>query len=496
MSRTLARALVFFSSASVLVLEILAGRLMAPYVGVSLETFTGIIGTVLAAIAVGSWVGGRAADRQNPADLIGPAFLVGGALGMLAPTIIAVIGPGMRGGGAVGIVTITAVAFFLPAAALSAVTPLIVKLRLQSLAQTGQVVGSFSAVGTAGALVGTFVTGFVLLATLPTRPVVLGLGALLVVTGVLLTARRRELAIQGAAAAGLIGLLLVVVDGPCQWETAYSCATVVEDPDNASGRILRLDQLSHSYVDLDDPTYLDFRYIKDFVAAVEAQAPDGPLVTLGVGGGGFTMPRYFAATRPGSDNLVYEIDDALVDIGRSELGLETSADAYAPSTISIITEDARIALQRRLEATDEAPPFDVIIGDAFSGTSVPWHLTTVEFIDALKAAMAPSGTYVMNVIDFGNRDFIRAEVVTAREVFANVAVLAPAAYFDDPNTGGNFVVVATDAGIDRFTIEANLARRGSTSIVLDGTELDRWVGDPRILTDDFAPVDQMLDIPY
>jgi spermidine synthase len=492
-SRTLARALVFFSSASVLVLEILAGRLMAPYVGVSLETFTGIIGTVLAAIAVGSWVGGRAADRRNPSDLIGPAFLVGGTLGMLAPTIIAVIGPGMRGGGAVGIVTITAVAFFLPAAALSAVTPLIVKLRLQSLAQTGEVVGSFSAVGTAGALVGTFLTGFVLLATIPTRPVVLGLGVLLVVTGVLLTARRRELAIQGAAAAGLIGLLLVVVDGPCQWETAYSCATVVEDPDNASGRILRLDQLSHSYVDLDDPTYLDFRYIRDFVAVVEAQAPDGPLVTLGVGGGGFTMPRYFAATRPGSENLVYEIDDALVDIGRRELGLDP--DAYAPSTISIVTEDARIALQYRVEDTDEAA-FDVVIGDAFSGTTVPWHLTTVEFIDNLEATMAPDGTYIMNVIDFGNRDFIRAEVVTAREVFANVAVLAPAAYFDDPNTGGNFVVVATDADIDRSTIEANLARRDSTSIVLDGAELDRWVGDASILTDDFAPVDQMLDIPY
>ncbi len=493
MSRTLARALVFFSSASVLVLEILAGRLMAPYVGVSLETFTGIIGTVLAAIAVGSWVGGRAADRRNPADLIGPAFLVGGATGMLAPTIIAVIGPGMRGGGAVGIVTITAVAFFLPAAALSAVTPLIVKLRLRSLAQTGEVVGSFSAVGTAGALVGTFLTGFVLLATLPTRPVVLGLGVLLVATGVLLSARRRELAIQGAAAAGLIGLLLVVVDGPCQWETAYSCATVVEDPDNASGRILRLDQLSHSYVDLDDPTYLDFRYIKDFVAVVEAQAPDGPLVTLGVGGGGFTMPRYFAATRPGSDNLVYEIDDALVDIGRSELGLDP--EAYAPSTISIVTEDARTALQRRLDDTDQAP-FDVVIGDAFSGTTVPWHLTTVEFIEDLKATMAPDGTYIMNVIDFGNRDFIRAEVVTAREVFANVAVLAPTAYIDDPNTGGNFVVVATDADIDRSTIEANLARRDSTSIVLEGAGLDRWVGDARILTDDFAPVDQMLDIPY
>lgn len=488
--------LVFISSASVLVLEILAGRLLAPYVGVSLETFTGVIGTVLAAIAAGSWIGGRLADRQDPSLLIGPAFLIGGALAMAAPTFVALVGPGMRGGGAAAIVMITGIAFFGPAAVLSAVSPLVVKLRLQSLAETGEVVGSFSAVGTAGALVGTFLTGFVLLATVPTRPVVLALGVLLVGMGLVLTVRRKDLAIRGAAAAGLAALALVVVRGPCQWETAYSCAAVEVDPDNADGRTLVLDQLRHSYVDLADPTNLQFRYIRDFAAVIEVQARPGPTTSLAIGGGGFTMPRYLAATRPGSTSIVYEIDDALFDIGRQELGLDP--DAFEPSTISIVTDDARIALQRRLEraSSRSVEPIDVVIGDAFSGTAVPWHLTTREFMLALRSAMADDGVYVLNVIDYDRRRFVRAEVATARDVFDNVAVVAPESTLHQSNSGGNFVVVATDAAIDRDAVEAALDQRDSESVVLDGPDLTDWLGSSPILVDDYAPVDQMLDVPY
>lgn len=244
MSSLTARILVFVASAAVLMLEILAGRLMAPYVGVSLETFTGIIGTILAAIALGSWAGGLLADRRDPSRLLGPTFMLGGVLALLAPTLTAGFGSALRGQGAVAVVVLTLFGFFAPAAVLSAVTPQVVKLRLQSLEQTGQVVGSFSAVGTAGALFGTFVTGFVLLATLPTRPIVLVVGLSLVALGVALTlhARARLSDDDGteagkdvgpaAAGAGLAALLLVVAAGPCEWETTYSCVNVVVDEEN------------------------------------------------------------------------------------------------------------------------------------------------------------------------------------------------------------------------------------------------------------------------
>ena len=189
MSQRSALALVFFTSASVLVLEILAGRLMAPFLGVTIETFTGIIGTILAAIAVGSWLGGRAADRYDPAKLLGPLLIVGGIAALLAPTIVSFFGPGLRRADPVDIVVLAALGFFVPGAILSAVSPAVVKLQLRDLGMTGTIVGRFSAVGTAGALVGTFATGFLLLATLPSRAIVFTVGGALVAIGAMLTIR-------------------------------------------------------------------------------------------------------------------------------------------------------------------------------------------------------------------------------------------------------------------------------------------------------------------
>ncbi len=142
---------------------------MAPYVGVSLETFTGIIGTILAGIALGSAVGGRLADRYDPQTLIGPALVAGGVLSWFSIPVVSFLGPGV-GSQIPGIVILALFGFFAPAMALTAISPMVAKLRLKSLEETGEVVGGLSAAGTVGALVGTFVTGFVLVsAVLPGR---------------------------------------------------------------------------------------------------------------------------------------------------------------------------------------------------------------------------------------------------------------------------------------------------------------------------------------
>ncbi len=482
MSLITSRLLVFFASASVLVLEILAGRLLAPYLGVSLETFTGVIGTVLAGISVGSWLGGHMADRGDPARLLGPIFIVGGLSALASPTVVAIIGPIFTGADPVSIVVITAVAFFIPATVLSAVTPVVVKISLSTLERTGEVVGSFSAVATAGAIVGTFLTGFVLLATIPTRPIVLGLGGLLILTGIVHSVRRMRTVTFALVDAVALGALLLTVTGPCEWETAYACARVDADPENDSGRILWLDRLRHSYVDLEDPEFLEFRYIRDFAAVIEVTAPAGPLDVLSVGGGGFTMPRYLASVRPGTENTVLEIDDALVGIGVAELGLQ-------PEEMTIITDDARTAL-----ASVPHDSIDVIIGDAFSGTAVPWHLTTVEFARQLEDRLRASGTYVLNIIDYADLDLVRSELATLREVFTHVAVAAPPDYLAG-DSGGNFVVIAGEEAVDVPAVDQMLAARASPSVTITGDELDAFIGDARPLTDDFAPVDQMIDRP-
>lgn len=168
MKRAPALAIVFAASAAVLVMEILANRLMAPYVGVSLETFTGIIGVVLAGIATGAFAGGRLADVHDPRLLLPAALGFGGLLVWVAVPIVRGLGPSLTHD-PVAIVVLATAGYFAPAAVLSAVTPIVAKLRLSTLEETGSVFGGLSAAGTAGGLAGTFVTGFVLVTTLGSR---------------------------------------------------------------------------------------------------------------------------------------------------------------------------------------------------------------------------------------------------------------------------------------------------------------------------------------
>lgn len=492
MSSRAAAALVFTTSAAVLVLETLAGRLLAPYAGVTLETFTAIIGTILAGISVGAWLGGRAADRHAPLRLIGPLIAAGGALSFAAVPLIDVLGPSASANGGINpasLVIVTAIAFFAPAAVLSAISPLVVKARLDDLDETGTIVGRLSAIGTAGAIVGTFVTGFVLVANFPTRPTVYVIGGALVLLGIALAIGHRDargsLPVILAIAAASIALG-VVVGGPCEYESPYFCATIEADPDRATGRILRLDTLRHSYVDLADPTYLDFTYAQalEDVLAVEHPAPT-PITAVHIGGGGFTFPRYLRATRPGTQSTVLELDPLLVELAIDELGFEPGPD------VEVVTGDARLTLA---EVPDGEA--DLVIGDAFGGVSVPWHLATREFVELVHDKLRPGGTYALNMIDYGPRDFARAEMATLAAVFEHVATFAPPQRFAprDQAAGGNYVLVASDEPIDVEAILAHNAAGGDdeTAVSTADGSLQDFVDGAIVLTDDHAPVDQLL----
>ena len=168
---------------------------------------------------------------------------------------------------------------------------------------------------------------------------------------------------------------------------------------------------------------------------LDSQLPDGPASSLSIGGGGFTFPRYVDATHPGGLNTVLELDPAVVDVAEDELGLD-------PITLDIRTGDARMTLRETSEGI-----YDVVIGDAFGGPAVPWHLTTREFAEEFSARLAPGGFYVLNLIDYPPLGFARAQTATLAAVFDYVVVIAPPDYLAGER-GGNFVVVASDSAID------------------------------------------------
>ncbi|CAA9470440.1 MAG: Spermidine synthase [uncultured Solirubrobacteraceae bacterium] len=475
-----AAGLVFLASGAVLVLEILGIRLLAPYVGLTLETTTTVIGTVLAGIAAGAALGGRLADRVADRRLVGGLLAAGGLLALTTVPLLRLLGGVLQGGGDVAALVITLVALFPCATVLSAVTPTVVKLQLRDLETTGSVVGRLSAWATAGALAGTFATGFVIVPLVATDVAILGVGAALLAVGIAMLVRHGANARKVAAGAAAMALLLVgaaaALGAPCDVESTYHCARIAEDPQNPAGRVLVLDDLQHSYVDLADDTHLEFDYTRWIGDAIDAMAsPEEPLAAVFLGGGGFTLPRYVLATRPGSEVRVLEVDSDLIDLNRTQLGLETGPD------LAVVLGDARVTLRR--EPPDSA---DLVVGDAFGGRSIPWHLATTEFVSDIRRVLRPDGLYALNVIDYGALDLLRAEAATLLEQFADVGLIAlPDA--DGSPSGGNLILL----GSDRPLPEA-LERPSRGARFYDRAALERLAAGTDPLRDVDAPADQLL----
>jgi MFS family permease len=485
----LAALLTFIATSSVLVLEIAAGRLLAPYVGVSLTTYTGIIGAILAGIALGAWIGGRAADRFGPLPLLGPAFILGGLSAIAAVPIVGAIGGVGVGEGLVGIVILATTAFVVPAAILSATAPMLVRGTLTDLATSGSIVGRLSAVGTVGAITGTFLTGFVLLGLVPTRVLIVLVGVGLAAIGVVLSLwlRRGD---RGSASLAIAAVLLtggfaMTQPSPCDTESAYYCIAISRGGANPDVRILVLDRLTHAAVDLRDPTNLEFHYVRRFAdatAPLRAGLGASPDV-LHIGGGGFTFPRYLEAMHPEARQIVLELDPKVYEIAQSELG-------YVPSDrIDVRLGDARQSIRAL-----PSDAFDIVVGDAFGGLAVPWHLTTTEMLEEIARVLRPGGAYVVNVIDYPPLRFARAEVATAATTFSQVAVIANRRTIDG-QAGGNLVLVASDSPLDRAGVEASIAawpEPETTAVLAAPDEVRTFIGASVALTDDFAPVDQLL----
>lgn len=475
-----AAALVFVAAGAVLMLEILAVRLLAPYVGLTLETTTSIIGAALAGIAVGAAVGGYLADRTNTRLLIVGLLVGGGLLTLLTVPVVRWLGPGARGDGDLAALGITILALVPAAAALSAVSPAVAHLQLHDLKVSGTIVGRLSAWATAGALIGTFGTGFIVIPLMPASTAVLTIGLALIGIGIVLGTRARLLSSAVLFAVTVLafgfGGLSVASDSPCVTETNYHCLDLEHDPTTSNPAYnLILDGTYNSYVVLDDPDYLAFAYTRWIARAIDAAyPPKKPLDVVFVGGGGFTMPRWLEATRPGSKSVTLEVDGDLVDLDEEKLGLEPSPD------LQVRVGDARVTM---LDIPDDSA--DVVVGDAFSGFTVPWHLTTEEWIDEVKRVLRPNGIYTLNMIDEPPLDLIRAEAATLLRKFEYIRLMTFTDRADQP-VGGNIVMVASDRPLPK-----KFGPEGEGAFNFDQSFVEQMAASADPLRDDYAPVDQL-----
>jgi len=459
---------------------------------VSLYTWTSVIGVVLAGLSLGNYLGGRLADRWASLRLLGGIFLLGGlsSLGILAVDTLSGVTPG-EWSIILKILVLTTALFFIPCLILGTISPLVAKLAVRDLARTGRTVGTIYAAGTAGSIVGTFATGFVLISWFGTHTIVWGVALLLMALGLLfLLASRWQWMLLGAlilAAASWPVSRLGWLRGLCTRETNYFCIRVDEqEREGEPVRVLTLDRLVHSYVSLNDPTKLVYTYEKMYaeVTAYRAQE-DSQLRALFIGGGGYTFPGYMQAIYPGSQIHVIEIDPGVTEVAHDLLGLSRD------TPIVTFNEDARLFLER-----EPTQSYDLIFGDAFNDFSVPYHLTTREFNERVSAWLADDGLYCVNIIDGYRGEFLRAYTHTLRQTFGHVYLAPTAASWQDSGRS-TFVLIASNAPLDRadlLTLDAGEGEALLAHLLLRDDQVDALLSEGRVvtLTDRYAPVDQML----
>jgi spermidine synthase len=482
--RIAAPAFAFVGSGCLLVLEIVAARLIAPDLGVSLYTWTSVIGVVLAGVTLGNFLGGRLADRRPETSTLAVLYLAAAAASLVVLGVLHAVhsielpasAPAL-----LQVLWVTALLFLLPATLLAMPTPLLTRLSLGAVEEGGRVVGRIQAAAALGSIVGTFLTGFWLISWFGTRHIVAGIAVVLV----LLAAGARPAWLRPRGVSSAAGLLVALAlaggavgagwaaGNSCFRESDYYCIALVPDASSpAASRSIYLDGLLHATVDLSRPDTLVYSYEDLYASILKAERPlHSRLDAFFLGGGGYVFPRWVVANY-GGRSTVAEIDPEVTRVAEQYLALRLS------SRLAVRTGDAR----RVLASLPASVHFDAVIGDAFNGMEVPWQLTTRQFDELVSAHLRPRGIFLLNVIDGVHEEFLRSEVRTLREVFPYVGLAASPSTWPPTGVRTSFVLVAS---------KGPPAKRLP---VVSAASLDHFVahGHSVVLTDDHAPVEQLL----
>lgn len=491
----------FIASFCILVIEIVAGRILAPFVGVSLYTWTSIIGVVLAGISIGAYLGGKLADRFPGRKTLGWLLLVSGiATLLISPVTNLVAGYHFPTSLMMRILIVTAITFFIPSCILGMISPLVVKLAIRNLERVGNVVGKIYAISTLGSILGTFAAGFFLISWLGTRHIILVMGMILILTslvwGSLFKTKKSIgfLLIPSFLVISTYGMAFkppLTSDTRCYKESDYYTVKV-KDAVSKDGKTplkaLILDNLVHSYVNLKDPLHIEYQYEKIYADVLKWRfGKDEAFRSLTIGGGGYTFPRYMEVFYPNAHLDVVEIDPEVTSIVYTYLGLPQS------TRIQSVNEDGRWFVMNTKEK------YDVIFIDAYNDLSIPYHLTTKEFAQQIRNILNKNGLVLTNIIDnFQKGAFLPSYMRTLQQVFGeqNVYLISISPQFEKIGTS-TFIVLTgrDDINIEEFESFIKTRVEGQvTSAVVPDNLVNEFMRKNHsvVLRDDYAPVDNLI----
>ncbi len=505
-------ATVFLSSACIMILELVAGRLIARHLGSSLYTWTSVIGVVLAGITIGNYLGGRIADRFPARKAL--ALLLGISS---ATCVITVILNNLTGewiwlwklSWPAHVFMHVFLVFMLPSTLLGTISPVVAKMALDQGLPTGRTVGDIYAFGAAGSIAGTFLAGFYLIAAMGTIAIVWTVGAVLLLMAVLYRSILRTLYLWAVIFFALMAMAMI----PAGWaESAGSSLALREKPNPAvlyedesqycyisvrrvseavDKREFMQDKLTHSKIVMGDILNLQYTYEQIYAAATQMLTQNKSRISaLFIGGGGYVFPRYVEKVWPGSRIDVTEIDPQVTEAAILAFGLDRN------TSINTFTMDARNYVDELLHKKRNGgriPRYDFIYGDAFNDYSVPYQLITKEFNDKIAQILTDDGVYMINMIDiYDSGLFLGAVIKTLQQTFPHVYVVS----IDKPHPAqrDTFIVIAAMRKINLENLTVEKPAAGTNLWVLNDSEIEtaKEKGRGIVLTDDYVPVENML----
>jgi hypothetical protein len=241
---------------------------------------------------------------------------------------------------------------------------------------------------------------------------------------------------------------------------------LLADAERPAGWWLMVGGSEQSFVDLDDPSHLEFEYVQMMSYVVETAFPDDlPLAALHLGGGLCTVPRWVADRYPGSKQTVAEVSDEIAAITRS-LG--------SIARVKLVVDDALRVLDRT-----RAGSIDLLVCDVYNGPETETSVYPHDALASARAALRDDGLYVCNVSDAAPFGFARTVAATLRGLFAEVVVLVEPAVLRGRRSG-NLVLAAADRGFDLAMLRRRAASGPLRASVLAGGDLAGFVGDATV----------------
>ncbi|MFG2886491.1 spermidine synthase [Streptomyces sp. NPDC048297] len=252
----------------------------------------------------------------------------------------------------------------------------------------------------------------------------------------------------------------------------HGTAKLMPDVDRERAWLLTVDGAPQSYVDLDDPAYLEFEYVRRLGYALDTVAEEGrPLDVLHLGGGALTLPRYVAATRAGSRQDVVEADRGLLELVAEHLPLPQDAG------VALHAADARAWLEA---APDDSA--DVLIADVFGGSRVPAHLTSLAYAQEAERVLRPDGVYLANLADAAPFGFLRSQLANFAALFEELTLIAEPGVLRGRRFG-NAVLVASHRPLDTAALARRCAADAFPARVEHGPELRKFIGSASTVDD-------------